>query len=115
MSHDREVAHLHYSARRHPEFVVLEIGDDIGALIVYADVGMHGVEIEISPSSDDARRSHKEVLERMVEGRPAYAAVFDRLREGNYTLWAGGVARARDVAVLGGEIAALRLGEHAPT
>lgn len=107
MGGDRATAHVDYSARRHPEFVVLEIGEGVGALIVHADAEMHGVEIEISPTGDDARRSHKEVLERTMGGRPAYTAVFDQLPEGIYTLWTAGVPRARKVAVAGGQITEL--------
>ena len=95
---------MHHAARSHPEFVVLEIGEDLGALIVHTDAHMHGVEVEISPAGDDSARSHKEVLERTVGGRPAFTAVFDRLPGGEYTLWTGGVARSRGVAVAGGEI-----------
>jgi len=58
--------HEQYSARKHPEFVVLEIGEDVGALIIHADPELHGTEIEISPAHDDRRRSHKEVLERLT-------------------------------------------------
>jgi hypothetical protein len=101
------VAHEHYSARKHPEFVVLEIGDDLGALIVHAEDSMHGIEIEISPAEDDDRRSHKEVLERGAGGEPAYTAVFDQLPAGTYTLWTEGVARVRGVAVAGGQVAEL--------
>ena len=101
------MAHEHYSARRHPEFVVLEIGDDVGALIVHADREMHGVEIEISPAEHDERRSHKEVLERDAGGQSAYTAVFDQLSAGTYTLWSEGVARVRGVNVPGGQIAEL--------
>jgi len=99
--------HEPYSARRHPEFVVLEIGVDVGALIVHTGADMHGVEVEISPAGDDGRRSHKEVLERVNGGRPAYTAVFDQLPAGAYTLWTDGVARARGVEVQGGRIAEL--------
>lgn len=102
------VAHEHHSARPHPEFVVLEIGEGLGALIVHAPAAMHGDEIEISPDGEDQRRSHKEVLERGADGEPAYTAVFDQLPAGSYTLWHDGVARVRDVAVPGGEIAELR-------
>jgi hypothetical protein len=101
------MAHEHYAARRHPEFVVLEIGEDVGALIVHADREMHGVEIEISPAEDDGRRSHKEVLERDAGGQSAYTAVFDQLPAGTYTLWSEGVARVRSVNVAGGQIAEL--------
>jgi hypothetical protein len=99
--------HEHYAGRSHPEFVVLEIGEDLGALIVHTDAHMHGIEVEISPTDDDCARSHKEVLERTVGGRPAFTAVFDRLPGGTYTLWTGGVARTRGVAVAGGEISEL--------
>jgi len=102
------MGHEHYAARPHPEFVVLEIGPDLGALIVHTDAAMHGVEIEISPSGDDARRSHKQVLERSVAGRPAFTAVFDQLPPGTYTLWTDGVARVRGVRVMSERIAKLR-------
>jgi hypothetical protein len=99
--------HEHYSARKHPEFVVLEIGDGVGALIVHADHEMHGLEIEISPAGDDECRSHKDVLERDAGSQPAYTAVFDQLPAGTYTLWSEGVARVRGVNVAGGQIAEL--------
>lgn len=96
-----------YSARKHPEFVVLEIGGDVGALILRTDPAMHGKEIEISPADDDGLRSHKEVLERNISGDAAFTAVFDGLRGGTYTLWKDGRARARGVHVSGGEITQL--------
>jgi hypothetical protein len=105
---DAVVSHEHYAARPHPEFVVLEIGEDLGALVIHADAGMHGMEIEISPSEDDRQRSHKEVLERAAGSHPAYTAVFDQIPAGTYTLWTGDVARLRDVRVEGGQIAELR-------
>jgi hypothetical protein len=94
--------------RPHPEQVVLEIGGVLGALVVYTDAGLVGHEIEISPAADDAERSHKEVLERPLQSRStAYAAVFDRLPAGEYTLWTDDEARARHVAVTGGVITEL--------
>jgi hypothetical protein len=68
---------------------------------------MHGVEVEISPANEDERRSHKEVLERAIGGRPAFTAVFDGLRAGTYTLWTDGEARSRGVTIKAGEIAEL--------
>ncbi len=99
--------HEIYSARKHPEFVVLDIGGDVGALIVRADADMHGVEVEISPAGDDLARSHREVLERSIDDRPAFTAVFDGLPAGAYTLWVGGEARTREVSVAGGSVAQL--------
>ncbi|MCL2419975.1 MAG: hypothetical protein FWD04_11840 [Conexibacteraceae bacterium] len=96
-----------YSSRKHPEFVVLDIGDGVGALIVHADPEMHGSEIEISPTGDDELRSHKDVLERDCGGTPAFTAVFDALPAGSYTLWSAGRPLARGVAIEGGHVAEL--------
>ena len=96
-----------YSDRPHPEFVLLDIGEGVGALIVHTDAELHGVEVEISPAGRDDERSHKEVLERSMGGRPAFTAVFDQLPAGRHTLWVRGVAWARDVLVSGGAVAEL--------
>jgi len=96
-----------YAARRHPEQVVLDIGGDLGALILHTDAGMVGVEVEISATGEDARRTHKDVLEREINGRPAYTAVFDKVSEGSYTLWVDDVAWAREVFVGAGAVAEL--------
>jgi hypothetical protein len=96
-----------HNHRPHTEPVVLEIGDELGALIVYTDEALLHEEIEISPAGTDDHRSHKDVLERVVNGRSLHAAVFDRVEHGTYTLWHRGTARSRGVAVSGGKIAEL--------
>jgi hypothetical protein len=93
--------------RPHDEHVVLELGGGLGALIVYTDRTLLHGEIEISPAGADEQRSHKDVLERVVAGRSFYAAVFDRLPEGRYTLWHDGEPHLRDAAVASGEVAEL--------
>ena len=97
--------HEHYASRSHPEYVVLEIGEGLGALILHTGPEMHGVEIEISPAEDDSVRSHKQVLERTISGQPAYTAVYDQLPAGRYTLWTDGVPRVRNVVVGAEEVA----------
>jgi hypothetical protein len=100
------MSHRHtYADRPHPEYVVLDIGGECGALILHTDPEMHGVEVEISPRGRDDDRSHKEVLERNINGRPAYTAVFESLECGEYTLWTYGEPRARGVRVEAGGIA----------
>ena len=105
--HAQSAGEENYAARRHPEHVVLDIGEDIGALIVHTDAEMVGVEVEISATGEDEHRSHKDVLEREINRRPAYTAVFDNIRQGTYTLWVDDVAFARDVVVTGGAISEL--------
>jgi hypothetical protein len=111
--HSHDQAHDHgkggenYAARRHPEHVILDIGGDLGALIVHTDAGLVGVVVEISATGCDRERSHKDVLEREIQGRPACTAVFDKVRAGSYTLWVDDMPRERGVTVAGGAVAEL--------
>jgi hypothetical protein len=113
MSHDHDHPHPHphdhhtAAHQPHTEPVVLDLGGDLGALVIYTDPRLLHTEIEISPAGDDAERSHKDVLERVLPGRSLYAAVFDRMRAGTYTLWHDGVAKSRGVEVEGGHVAEL--------
>ena len=106
-AHDHGVVEENYAARAHPEAVVLDIGEELGALIIHTDADMVGVEVEISATGEDDRRTHKDVLEREINGRPAYTAVFDKVSEGSYTLWVEDLARAREVFVAGGAVSEL--------
>ncbi|GAC1435258.1 MAG: hypothetical protein NVSMB65_09210 [Chloroflexota bacterium] len=73
--------------RVHTQPVVLDIGEDVGALIVYAPEALCNHEVEVSPHGIDWLRTHTEVLERRVAGRALFAAVFPQLPAGVYTLW----------------------------
>ena len=87
--------------------VVLELGEGIGALVVYTDPELVGVEVEISLTGNDADRSHKQVLRRSVGGSTVAALVYDNLAEGEYTLWLDDLARERNVSVRAGAVAEL--------
>jgi hypothetical protein len=91
----------HHSKDPRPEHVMLDLGPGVGALVLHAGAELHGKEIEISPSGFDEDRSHKQVHERPAAGRPLYAAVFDRVPAGEYTLWLDGAPLRRHVAVAG--------------
>ncbi len=84
--------------------VVLDIGQDIGALVVYTRPELCGREIEVSPKGNAARRTHTEVLERRANGRAIYAAVFPTLVAGDYSLWRD-VLTDEDVTIAGGAVA----------
>jgi hypothetical protein len=90
--------------RPHPEPVVLDIGGANGALVVYADGSLIDTPIEISPADDDDAKVHQHVLERPMPEDTSYAAVFDKVTEGAYTLWLYGEARVRDVLITGGAV-----------
>ena len=65
-----------YVDRVHSEHAVLDIGQDIGALVIYTREELLGQEIEVSPKGKDAQRIHSAVLERRANGRTMFAALF---------------------------------------
>lgn len=68
--------------------VLLDVGADTGALIVYTGPGCHLREIEISPVPDDGSpRVHAAVRERLLPDGKLYCAVYDGLPAGRYTVW----------------------------
>jgi hypothetical protein len=95
-------------ARPHPEHIVLDIGGDVGALIVHADPDQHDLQIEICRSGEeDGKREHQHVLERPMPGQTMYAAVFGGLRAGSYSLLTHGSIRERDVVIRGSAVTTL--------
>lgn len=102
---------LDHSTDVRPEHVMLDLGPDAGALVVHTGAEMHGLEIEISPRGRDDERSHKQVHERPVAGRPLYGAVFESLPAGEYTLWLGDRPLRRDVAVAGAAVTDISIKE----
>jgi hypothetical protein len=70
--------------------VMLDIGGDVGALIVYVDAELLGREIEARPAGHDARPAHASVLERTTADGPRHAVVIPALQAGGYELWLDG-------------------------
>jgi hypothetical protein len=91
--------------RVHSESVVLDIGQDIGALIIHTAAELRGREIEVSPRGTNARRVHVEVLERRINDQPVFAAVFPGLCAGDYDIWDGAANPRGSVTIVGGEVA----------
>ncbi len=85
--------------------VVLDIGADVGALIINVSAGSHGQEIDISGT--DGRRTHSAVRERVLDGGSNYCAVYPSLAEGEYTVWTDSTTPRDTVTIGGGEITEL--------
>ena len=66
--------------------VVLDIGDDRGALLVYLDRARIGTELHIRPVDDPAAATHTGVWERHLGGHHVVAAVFPSLTAGTYAV-----------------------------
>ena len=90
---------------------MLDLGPGVGALVLHTAADLHGKEIEISPTGRDEERSHKQIHERPVAGRPYYGAVFESLPAGEYTLWLDDRPLRRDVAVAGAAVTDISIKE----
>src|SRR5579875_2508926 len=103
---DTATPHHHQHGQLGHGFPVLDIGGEVGALVLYAPAGMEGLEIEVSPADDPGRRTHTEILRRTVGGRTFWAGVYAELEAGDYRIWYDdGPPRVRSVTVAGGAVA----------
>ncbi len=96
--------------------VVLDIGSETGALVLFAPAWLDGTEIEISVAADPAaRRTHSRVRKRDCAGSAApgsrpgsgsasYAAVYPGLVAGTYTIWRDTHAPAGTAEIAGGQV-----------
>jgi hypothetical protein len=96
--------HHHTYAPSGQGTVVLNIGAGIGALIIHAPGRLHGHEIEVSPVTDLAARTHAAVRARYVRDGVRWSVVIDSLPEGRYIVWRDPVTPAAEVDVTGGSV-----------
>jgi hypothetical protein len=87
--------------------VVMEVGGDVGALVVYAPDALAGLEIELALRGDDHQFVHTEVRERRLSDGTVYAGVFPAVPSGEYTLLPVAALPALDVNVEGGRVSEL--------
>ena len=91
-----------------PGTVVLDIGGDVGALIITTPAAMAGEEIHVSPMRDPARRTHAIVRERRLGPACSHAAVYPALAAGEYAIWRDAGRPAGTVRIDGGAAATFR-------
>ncbi len=114
-SHEHEHAHVHAHEHRHAPSktdhhsagqgpTVLDIGDDVGALVLYTSAALVGTEIEISPDGAPNRRRHVAVHAREFPDETAYAAVYYGLTKGAYQLWAADGSVALTASIEGNAV-----------
>ena len=84
--------------------VLLDIGAETGALVLYTPADLLGAEIEISPDTPGARRTHAAVRARPGPAGTRYAAVYDGLAAGAYTLWRDQHTPAARITITGGQV-----------
>ena len=90
-----------------PGSVVLELGADVGALVLLTPAELDGREIEISRAGDPrARRTHAQVRRRQMADATMYAAVYPDLLAGTYVIWADERNAAATAVITGGQVTA---------
>jgi len=92
--------------------VVLDIGGDIGALIVYLPESFQGSEIDVSVADGSAPFTHTGVHPRVApNGNRRQTAVYPELTTGDYQLWhpVNSKPLGHPVHVEGGSVAELNL------
>jgi hypothetical protein len=88
--------------------VVLDIGGDVGALVVHTPADLGGLEIELARRNEDVAFVHTAVRERHLLDGTVHAAVFAEVPAGSYTLVGIGSRPSIPVAVTGGHVTELR-------
>jgi hypothetical protein len=90
--------------------LVLDIGGDIGALVIHTGPELDEQEIEISPGTDlTAKRSHNQVHVRRSADLTAYTAVFPSVPAGDYTVWHHDGTPHAMITIRGGEVTEHRM------
>jgi hypothetical protein len=105
VSHDHGHHHHHTMAPSGQGTVMLNIGEDIGALIIHTPGRLHGHEIEVSPVDDPGARTHAAVRARYVSGGVLWSVVIENLTAGRYVVWQDPVTPLGEVDVRGGAVA----------
>jgi hypothetical protein len=87
--------------------VVLDIGADVGALVLHVAADQIGREIEISRLGSDGPRTHAAVRERRIDAGSLHCVVYAGLAAGEYTIWADDTTPGGTVTVIGGRVTEL--------
>jgi hypothetical protein len=94
-----------------PEALVLDIGDDIGALILHADESCLGLEIDLTPvGAPRSHHMHTMIRRRRAVDREFIVGVYPELVAGNYTVWGIDGHPLGDVVIKGGHVSEFRSG-----
>jgi len=70
------------------EALVLDIGGDVGALVLYAEEACLGLEVDVTPAgAPRSHHMHTMIRRRRAADREFIAGVYPELVEGTYTVW----------------------------
>jgi hypothetical protein len=84
--------------------VLLDLGGQTGALVLDTPADLLGAEIEISAGVPGSVRTHAAVRARPAPSGTRYAAVYEGLAAGGYTVWRDHDTPAGQVTITGGQV-----------
>ncbi len=89
-----------------PESLVLDIGGQVGALILYADEECLGCEIDVTPvGRPRSHHVHTMIRRRCAVDKAFVAGVYPELPAGSYTVWGTDGEPLGQVDIAGGRVA----------
>jgi hypothetical protein len=95
-----------------PDTLVLDIGEDIGALILYSEEACLGREIDLTPvGAPRSHHMHTMIRRRRSFDREFIAGVYPELVEGTYTIWGIDDQPLGQVTIVGGHVSEFRAGD----
>jgi hypothetical protein len=113
------MTHEHAAGATGAGTVILELGGDVGVLVLVVPAALLGHEIEISPADGTSsgpsasHRTHSMVRERITGSGRSYAAVYPGIPVGRYIVWRDSDTTAGMITIEGGEVARFTLADHA--
>jgi hypothetical protein len=99
-----------------PDALVLDIGGDIGALIIHADETCLGSEIDLTPAGVPRHHHlHTMVRRRRATNKDVIAGLYPEVPEGTYTVWGlDDSGPLGEVTVTGGQVSEFHAGSCRP-
>ncbi len=88
-----------------PDSLVLDIGGNVGSLILYADESCLGREIDVTRAGHgQSHEIHTMIRRRRAVDREFVAGVYPGLESGTYTIWGLDGGAMAEVDIVGGQI-----------
>ena len=88
---------------------MLDIGENVGALVAMMDHGTAGTELFVRPRHDPTTTVHTGVWERDLDGHGVTAAVFAELVVGTYDILDADGGAVDTIEIRGGEVTTVLL------
>jgi hypothetical protein len=94
------------------ESLVLDIGGDVGALVLFAELICLGLEIDLTPVGEcRSHHLHTMIRRRRAVDREFVAGVYPELTSGTYVVWGVDGQPLGQVVIVGGTVSEFQAGD----